>query len=989
MTKYILSVLLFFVSIANSFAQTDYMQNAIEKYSQKQFVEAINQFSLVDVSKLTSDEKMWLLFYKGKSFVEINEKQAAIFTFEEFLKEVPISSLTDEVIYLLGKQYFEVESFDLALKLFQKYVTDYKFGKNFGSGLFWAAKSAEKLQLYEQVENYYLDAISMSATNDFLVESIYSIAILYEEMERFEEAITYFDQLLSFYRDSKFAPFAQLRIGKNYFYANEFDTAILELTDPLIFKLPEDKQIEAKYFQANSYFRMKEYNKSIEIYQDLLRSFPNQEQTNQIRFNQAWTNFQSGMFEESYRIFNLLSKLAEGEIAVESMFWAAESKRFLGETELAEIIYNQFIKLNSNSNLIGEVYFVLGLTNYEKGDIPKAESFLKEAISSKNDEAKAKSYLLLAQMELEKLNYAKAENLFKMALQFPKITKNTIQGAKFGLGVTFFYRGEFEKAKVEFETIYKSDKKFESDKIHYYLGETFFKMKNFIPALEHFSAVNFRNSEVGEKSLFGKAYCSFYLHKYADAIYYFLDFLKQFPHSQSFSEANLRLADSYFGIQNYKQASGVYANIFQTDKAKDADDLGYFQYAKTMFKLGKSAESIRVFRLLQEKFPKSVFAEQSQFLIGWINFQEELFPQAITNYEYVLENYPNGNLRSITFLSIGDAYLKQQDYQSAVVFYKRLLDEFPNSEHILSGINAIQLANFKQNQSESTIYVINSFLSKNPNSIYAEQILIKKGEIYLENEDFEKAQSVFKEFVSTYPKSKFVANAYLWLAKCELKLERTEIANFYFDMILKDFPNSEIAIQTAIEYGIFNFELQNFNKSVEIYDKILVSQEASENLAELYYLKGLSLIELGKIEEVYNTFNQLLIKNPESIFADKAKLELGILEFSRKSYEVAEDVFREISNRRTDEIGVKSQFLLGEVLFEENRNSEAISAFVRLQTVFPKEKDWVAKSQLKLGDIYLKMKDKKKAKEMYQIVYNSNKNNEFGNEASKKLKGIK
>jgi TolA-binding protein len=317
------------------------------------------------------------------------------------------------------------------------------------------------------------------------------------------------------------------------------------------------------------------------------------------------------------------------------------------------------------------------------------------------------------------------------------------------------------------------------------------------------------------------------------------------------------------------------------------------------------------------------------------------------------------------------------------------LDEFPNSEHILSGINAIQLANFKQNQSESTIYVINSFLSKNPNSIYAEQILIKKGEIYLENEDFEKAQSVFKEFVSTYPKSKFVANAYLWLAKCELKLERTEIANFYFDMILKDFPNSEIAIQTAIEYGIFNFELQNFNKSVEIYDKILVSQEASENLAELYYLKGLSLIELGKIEEVYNTFNQLLIKNPESIFADKAKLELGILEFSRKSYEVAEDVFREISNRRTDEIGVKSQFLLGEVLFEENRNSEAISAFVRLQTVFPKEKDWVAKSQLKLGDIYLKMKDKKKAKEMYQIVYNSNKNNEFGNEASKKLKGIK
>jgi len=114
-----------------------------------------------------------------------------------------------------------------------------------------------------------------------------------------------------------------------------------------------------------------------------------------------------------------------------------------------------------------------------------------------------------------------------------------------------------------------------------------------------------------------------------------------------------------------------------------------------------------------------------------------------------------------------------------------------------------------------------------------------------------------------------------------------------------------------------------------------------------------------------------------------------LIDLSAKRYQNAEHYFRELSEKLTDDIGAKAQYYLGETLFEQNNLTDAISAFVRVNTVYPKYDEWVTKSFMKLGDSFVKMKDKKKARQMYREVLNRHSKGEIAIEARKKLRRIR
>lgn len=115
---------------------------------------------------------------------------------------------------------------------------------------------------------------------------------------------------------------------------------------------------------------------------------------------------------------------------------------------------------------------------------------------------------------------------------------------------------------------------------------------------------------------------------------------------------------------------------------------------------------------------------------------------------------------------------------------------------------------------------------------------------------------------------------------------------------------------------------------------------------------------------------------------------MGIMELARGSYENAEYLFKDLGENRSDDIGAKAQYYYGETLFEQEKLDEAISAFVRVRSVFSLYDEWYSKSLLRLGDCYVELGDKSNAKEMYRAVYNKHKNDQLGREANKKLKEL-
>jgi len=153
-------------------------------------------------------------------------------------------------------------------------------------------------------------------------------------------------------------------------------------------------------------------------------------------------------------------------------------------------------------------------------------------------------------------------------------------------------------------------------------------------------------------------------------------------------------------------------------------------------------------------------------------------------------------------------------------------------------------------------------------------------------------------------------------------------------------------------------------------------------------LKAMAFLNIDNLTNAYSTLSYINSYFIGNLFADKAKLELAIIELARKQYDLVSSLLTEVIKNRKDEIGAKAQYFLGVNYYEQNKIDDAITALVRVRSVFAIYDEWFTRSLLKLGDCYLKLNDKKKARDMFSAVKKNHPNNEFGQEANQKLKGL-
>ncbi|RMD49849.1 MAG: hypothetical protein D6830_04010, partial [Ignavibacteria bacterium] len=140
--------------------------------------------------------------------------------------------------------------------------------------------------------------------------------------------------------------------------------------------------------------------------------------------------------------------------------------------------------------------------------------------------------------------------------------------------------------------------------------------------------------------------------------------------------------------------------------------------------------------------------------------------------------------------------------------------------------------------------------------------------------------------------------------------------------------------------------------------------------------------------EAYNLLNNLTVYYDGSVFADKAKIELGLLELARDKYLEAKQLFKAVGEKRKDDIGAEAQFYYGQTLFEQGMTNDAILALVRVRSVFSRYDQWYTRALLKLGECYTVLGDKRTARDMYRAVLKRHKNDEFGKEAKRKLRRL-
>jgi TolA-binding protein len=408
-----------------------------------------------------------------------------------------------------------------------------------------------------------------------------------------------------------------------------------------------------------------------------------------------------------------------------------------------------------------------------------------------------------------------------------------------------------------------------------------------------------------------------------------------------------------------------------------------------LFKGGNSAEAKNEFRSLQQKYPKSEYADKSLYLIGWITFQQNNYKGAIDNYMDVINAYPATSLKPAVYYSIGDCYYNMGLYDSAIVNYQRVLAEFPTSNYVFDGVNGIQYSYLAQGKPEKAVFLINDFVARNSKLGFSDKLFFKRGEIYYSQRDYDKAKSSYKEFIVNFPNSPLVADAWYWTGKSSENLGQNDEALQLFSKVIDGYPGKDAAASAVLEMGIIYNTQKKYDAALAVLNKGIDKLAKSSRLPEIMFMKATTLVNKGDINLAYEVFGDIVQTFNGNIFAEKSKIEIGLVELAARRYDNAEAYFKSLSDTRNDELGAKAQYYLGVLYSDESKYPEAVTALVRVRTVFSAYDEWLTRSYLKLGDVYVDMKDYTNAKEMFKIVYSKHKGDAYGQEAQIKLRTLR
>ncbi len=963
-------------------------KKAVDEYNQGNYIEAdklfeeiVKGYSLPDAINSTAS------YFSSDALLKLGEDDAAVQGLEFFINSYPWSGYRSKAIYVLGLIYYGKNEFAQSRSTFQKLLRDYPTSEYTGSALNWIGQSYLAENRPQDAIKFLNSAVTERANNKFIDQSLYVLASTYEKLGDYQNAVKNYDQLISYYKQSPFAHKAYVRIAECYIKLKDYQSAIVELNNPDLNSLPKNLYEECQYILANAYYRTKEFNKAETTFKKIILNFPGSKLDRGAKYGLGWIYFQTNRYDLAFNMFNSLASGSDSS-AVKSSYWRAVVKKYAGDDTSAVRLFNDFINKYPNDELASSAKYQIGVLNYGESNMPESEKYLNESINSSSDALKIKALTLKGEISLNQKNYKSAKENFLNAISITDVPEELDYRAQMGLGISLFYLDDYKNSISYLNQLSNKDPDFEKNKVNFYLGECYYAQHDYHDAVKYYNKVDPADKQVGGWALYGKAYCNFNLQQYSTSASLFREFVNRYPKDPRALDARMRLADSYYGSKDFAAASRVYKDIFNIDKNSLNDPYTYYQYAQALFKGGSRDEAITEFLNLQRRFPSSEYADKSLYVVGWIHFQQGGYEQAINSYKHVMQVYPSSNLGALIDYSIGDCYYNMNKYDSAIVSYKKVLTDYPNSNNVFDAIDGLQYTYVAQGHPEKAIDLINDYISKNPNKSFSDQIYYKKGDIYFNENKYQLAEKSYKEFIAEYPNSSFVSDAYYWIGKCAENLKQNPEALYNFRKVFNDYPKSESAPAAVLEMGNIYNNLAQYDSALAVYDTATTVLKNSKRLVDILFMKGITLSNKKDLQNAYSVFSEVMQNYPNTIFANKSKLEIGLIELAAKRYDNADNYFQDLAENRTDELGAEGQYYYGLSMMEQNKVDDAIDSFIKVRNFFPGYDEWVTNAYLKLGDCYTQKKEIAKAKDVYRDVLARHRGDQYGNEAQKKLREL-
>lgn len=363
-------------------------------YVTKSYAEALGNYR--KVLQLRSSDKDYAHLQAGV-ILGIQRKYAeAAAELDQVIKNYPQSRFIDEAMFQRAQLDFEQGNYSGAVSGFSRLIATNKSSKFVPYAYMRRAASYYNLKDYNKTAADYITVVdeypSHPVANDALLPLQEALTLAGRGGE--------FDSHMSSFKnanpDAKGIESVEFETAKNLYFNQEYQKAIQNLSS-YVASYPESPRVtEAKYYQAESYYRLKDYKKSLEIHNEI-SSDPTFSLSSRVTARIAELQYKLGNYEKAIPSFNELSRTASTK-KEQFNAWSGlmESYFMLAKYDSADTYANLILeKGNVNAGAQNKASLFLGKSAMARGDYETAKDEFLNTLNTARDEygAEAKYHL--------------------------------------------------------------------------------------------------------------------------------------------------------------------------------------------------------------------------------------------------------------------------------------------------------------------------------------------------------------------------------------------------------------------------------------------------------------------------------------------------------------------------------------------------------------------------------------------------------------------
>ncbi|WP_378185345.1 tetratricopeptide repeat protein [Aquimarina sp. W85] len=865
---------------------------AIELYNNKQFLAAQLLFDKVKdaVDDATIDAEC--SYYIASCAVWLNQKGADDLM-ENFVTQYPTSTKRNAAYLEVANYYFDNGNYAYARKWYDRAEIyslstkeKEKFYFNYGYAYFKIQRFNEAKKFFEEVQE----------TKEYGAKAKYYLGFIAYEGDDYQEANQLFDEVKDLKEYNKNLSYFQSDMN---FKSGNFKEAIREG----LIQLPKSKPTEKSELNkiiGESYFNLKQYGKAIEY----LRAYKGRKGkwTNTDYYQLGYAYYKEGNYFDAISEFN---KIIDGRNATaqNAYYHLAEAYLKTDQKQQALNAFKNASEMDFDATIKEDAFFNYAKLSYEIGNSYESTPKILLAFMDEypNSEGKQEIKDLLINSYLTSKNYKEAMELLESTRNYAD--KVVYQKVAYYRAIELYTAGSYNEALQYFtKSLSQPRDALYTSKATYWKAETLYVTDQFDEALVYFkefmSNDNARTTHEYESIHYSLGYTYFKLKQYGKAAEHFASFIKMIKRDDvRLADAYLRLGDCNFISSNYWPAMEAYNESIKLNGANA--DYAHYQKAISYGFVGKNDKKISDLELFLISYTRSVYRDDALYGLGNTYIAEGKVSQGIAAYDRLTKEMPKSSYVSKALLKQGLVHYNNDQGDQALSKFKRIVAQYPGSEDAVQAVKNARLVYVDLGRTDEYASWVKNLDFVNVTDEDLDNTSYEAVEKQLVDGDEDKAINELIKYLNDFPKGTNSLKGHYTLAQLLSKRNDTQAALPHYEHILAK-QQTEYTEQALLKVSQYHLENKEYKLALPLLSRLEQIADypqniifAQSNIMKSHYQLDHYAETIAYAEKVLsNPKIQQEVKDDAQLFLARAALQTADESRAKQAYKKVQQTAR-------------------------------------------------------------------------------------------------